>query len=96
MNSYPSEFLTQLGPVMFIAGLDVAPDATQSDTDTSEDDRILGKRLQGDPFLLLAKRLQEVLKDKSIRKGTVWVSDADRAAPGFRMLLVDKVCEVHE
>jgi len=75
---------------MFIAGLDVAPDTTQSDTETSEDDRILGKRLQGDPFVLLAKRLREVLQDKSIKKGAVWVGDTDRAGPGFRMLLVDK------
>ena len=78
---------------MFIAGLDVAPDTTQSDTETSEDDRILGKRLQGDPFVLLAKRLREVLQDKSIKKGAVWVGDTDRAGPGFRMLLVDKVRE---
>ncbi|KAF8511539.1 Gryzun, putative trafficking through golgi-domain-containing protein [Gautieria morchelliformis] len=75
---------------MFIAGLDVPPNNTQSDTDTSEDDRILGKRLQGDPFVLLTKRLREVLQEKSIKKGTVWVGDPDRAGPGFRMLLVDK------
>ena len=74
---------------MFIAGLDIAPDTTQSDTETSEDDRILG--LQHDPFLLLAKRLREVLQEKSIKKGTVWVGDTDRAGPGFRILLVDKV-----
>jgi hypothetical protein len=81
---------------MFVAGLDAAPDNTQSDTDTSEDDRILGKRLQGDPFVLLTKRLREALQEKSIKKGTVWVGDADRAGPGFRMLLVDKVREVFD
>ncbi|KAF8584313.1 hypothetical protein K439DRAFT_1633686 [Ramaria rubella] len=90
MNSYPSELLTQLGPVMFIAGLDATADPPHSDTETSEDDRILGKRLQADPFLALVKRLRDVLFEKSIKKGTVWVGDAERAAPGFRMLLVDK------
>ena len=78
---------------MFVAGLDVAPDSTKSDNDTSEDDRILGKRLQSDPFVLLMKRLREVLQDKSIKKGTVWVGDTDSIGPGFRMLLVDKVRE---
>lgn len=94
MNSYPSELLTQLGPVMFIAGLDMVPDTSQSDTETSEDDRILGKRLQGDPFILLAKRLREVLQETSIKKGTIWVGDTERAGPGFRILLVDKVREL--
>jgi hypothetical protein len=78
---------------MFIAGLDLAPDTTQSDTETSEDDRILGKRLQGDPFVLLANRLREVLQENSIKKGAVWVGETDRAGPGFRILLVDKVRE---
>ena len=90
MNSYPSEFLTQLGPVMFIAGLD-APSTQQSDTESSEDDRILGKQLQPDPFIMLTKRLRDVLLEKSMKKGTIWVGDTDRVGPGFRMILVDKV-----
>ncbi|KAF8514641.1 Foie gras liver health family 1-domain-containing protein [Hysterangium stoloniferum] len=90
MNSYPSEFLMQLGPVMFIAGLDTPVETPPSDTETSEDDRILGKRVQDDPFILLTKRLRDVLLEKSAKKGTIWVGDAERTDPAFRMILVDK------
>ncbi|KAF8578622.1 hypothetical protein K439DRAFT_1527776 [Ramaria rubella] len=52
--------------------------------------RTTEKQLQADPFLMLGKCLQNVLFKKSIKKGTVWLGDAEPTAPGFGMLLVDK------
>ncbi|KIJ31271.1 hypothetical protein M422DRAFT_267076 [Sphaerobolus stellatus SS14] len=74
MNSYPSEFLAQLRPVMSVAGLDGPSDTALSDTETSEDDRVLAKTLQNDPFVSLMKRLREALQEKSVKKGTICVN----------------------
>ncbi|GJJ08598.1 hypothetical protein Clacol_002817 [Clathrus columnatus] len=89
MNSYPQEFITQLLPVMFAAGLEKFA-STAGSEETSEDDRVLGKQLLLDPFIVLATRLKDTLLEKSVKKGTIWMSDADRAQPSFRVIFVDK------
>jgi len=94
MNSYPSEFLSHLRPVMFVAGLDGAPDPPPSDAEMSEDDRVLGKSVQSDAFASLTKRLREALQEKSVNKGTIWIGDAGRAEPGFKIVMVDKVGQI--
>lgn len=71
---------------MFIAGLDVV---SEPDTDISEDDRVLGK---SDPFASLAKRLREALQEKGAKKGAIWLGERERSQPGYKMIMVDKVC----
>lgn len=75
---------------MFVAGLErfVAPAGSE---ETSEDDRILSKQLLlSDPFISLAKRLKDTLAERCVKKGTIWMTDDDRAQPSFRVVFVDK------
>ena len=59
MNSYPLDLLTQLAPVMFVAGLD-QPTSPQSSS-------------KPDEFLILITRLREALQSQ--RKVAVWQSE---------------------
>lgn len=78
MNSYPSELLAQLAPVMFVAGLDVqTPPESVSET----------QRPQLDPFDVLTIRLRDALVAQ--RKPAIWQPDKSKT---FQAILVDKVC----
>ncbi|KAJ7287102.1 Gryzun, putative trafficking through golgi-domain-containing protein [Mycena rebaudengoi] len=87
MNSYPPELLTQLAPVMFVAGLDAPPPQTPQ-TPTSPElspTTPTTPRSQQDPFAVLTLRLREALLAQ--RKVAIWQPDK---AKSFQMILVDK------
>ncbi|OCH86086.1 hypothetical protein OBBRIDRAFT_890731 [Obba rivulosa] len=77
MNSYPSELLNQLAPVMFVAGLeDLTLQPPQTPTRTTAPQ---------DPFAALSTRLREVLLSQ--RKAAIWQPEKNRT---FKVLLADK------
>lgn len=77
MNSYPVELLTQLAPVMFVAGLD-APNPPETPTTPHTP-------CQQDPFVQLLQRLRDALVSQ--RKSAIWSSDKSKT---FQVILVDK------
>lgn len=97
MNSYPSELLMQLSPVMFVAGLNATtppPGSQNSASGESEaDDEEQPTKKSADPFVLLAQRLREVLMAQ--RRISAWQPSAGQPAGQvkvFQTVLVDKVC----
>ncbi|KAF7321602.1 hypothetical protein MKEN_00681300 [Mycena kentingensis (nom. inval.)] len=81
MNSYPPELLTQLAPIMFVAGLDApqaAPAVAQSPTTPTT------PRQQPDPFVLLASRLKDAFLAQ--RKVAIWQPDKQKT---FQIISVD-------
>jgi hypothetical protein len=78
MNSYPSELLTQLAPVMFVAGLD--PAAPQSPPATHK-----SQQQQQDPFILLTLRLRETFVSQ--RQPSIWAPEKSKS---FQIIPVDK------
>lgn len=88
MNSYPPELLTQLAPVMFVAGLDPPPSPPiplsqqipQSPSRTTPP-----KPQQQDPFVLLTVRLREAFLSQ--RKVSIWAPEKSKV---FQILPVDK------
>ncbi|KAL0578934.1 hypothetical protein V5O48_003082 [Marasmius crinis-equi] len=78
MNSYPSELLTQLAPVMFVAGLDV-PNPPSDAPSTSQSPR------PQDSFHQLVQRLRDALIAQ--RKPAIWQPDKSKT---FQAVLVDK------
>ncbi|KAG6837812.1 hypothetical protein H0H93_016180 [Arthromyces matolae] len=75
MNSYPPELLTQLAPVMFVAGLDPVPSTEQPTPATGK----------GNDFVILASRLRETLQAQ--RKVSIWQPEKMKT---FQVILVDK------
>jgi hypothetical protein len=84
MNSYPPELLTQLAPVMFVAGLGQAAPATPATPGTPMTPTTPGAR--GDPFQTLIARLRDVLSVQ--RKVAVWQPEQSKS---FQVIMVDKV-----
>ena len=83
MNSYPSELLTQLAPVMFVAGLDPlssSPPVPQSPPATPKT-----QQQHQDPFNLLTLRLRESFLSQ--RNPLVWAPEKSKT---FQILPVDK------
>src|ERR1700685_258098 len=83
MNSYPPELLTQLAPVMFVAGLDPSPSSPgvlQSPPVTPK-----SPQQQQDPFTLLDLRLREAFVSQ--RTPSVWAPEKSKT---FQILPVDK------
>ncbi|KAF7315077.1 hypothetical protein MIND_00021900 [Mycena indigotica] len=78
MNSYPPELLTQLAPIMFVAGLDT-PQVVQSPT-TPTTPRLQ----QQDSFTLLTSRLKEAFLAQ--RKVAIWQPDKHKT---FQIISVD-------
>lgn len=90
MNSYPPELLTQLAPIMFVAGLDPAnvvhspinspstptPQSATTPTQASKDQ---------DQFAQLIHRLRDALSSQ--RKVAVWQPEKSNT---FQIVLVDK------
>jgi|SRR5712671_2482508 len=81
MNSYPTEFLIQLAPVMFVAGLDVPPPLEPVTAPTSD------ARPTQDPFTVLTIRLREALLSQ--RTTAIWQPEKSKI---FQTVFVDKVC----
>ena len=82
MNSYPPELLTQLAPVMFVAGLDplpAPPGTSQSPLATPTSQQ------QQDPFTLLTFRLRESFLSQ--RKPSIWAAEKSKT---FQIIPVDK------
>jgi hypothetical protein len=79
MNSYPIEFLAQLAPVMFVAGLGVEPSPKQPA------DQPAASKSPSDAFSILCSRLREALSSQ--RKVAVWQPDKSKV---FQVALVDK------
>ena len=80
MNSYPSELLVQLAPVMFVAGLGTPappapPTSPQSPSPKPQD-----------AFVLLATRLKDVLQAQ--RRPSVWQPDKSKT---FQVVFVEPV-----
>ncbi|KAH7928708.1 hypothetical protein BV22DRAFT_1004322 [Leucogyrophana mollusca] len=94
MNSYPPELLSQLAPVMFVAGLDAptststppAPPTPQSATHphTPSSAPPTPSKSQ-DSFAQLASRLRDALQSQ--RKPTIWAPERTKT---FHIILVDK------
>lgn len=74
MNSYPPELLTQLAPVMFVAGLDATPKMASSNQSTKAQD-----------FNVLTMRLREALQAQ--RTAAFWQPERSQT---FQIVLVDK------
>ncbi len=85
MNSYPTELLVQLAPVMFVAGLDVSapPEPVSSAVPGSGP----STRLTQDPFTSLTVRLRDALLSQ--RTAVIWQPEKNKS---FQTVLVDKVC----
>ncbi|KAI9511510.1 Gryzun, putative trafficking through golgi-domain-containing protein [Russula earlei] len=77
MNSYPPEFLVQLAPVMFVAGLDPPP--PPEPVPSSE------ARPAQDPFAVLTVRLRDALLSQ--RTTAIWQPEKSRI---FQTVLVEK------
>ncbi|KAL0072574.1 hypothetical protein AAF712_000337 [Marasmius tenuissimus] len=77
MNSYPIELLTQLAPVMFVAGLDVPNSPDTLDTPQSPRGQ--------DSFSQLVQRLRDALVNQ--RKPAIWQPDKSKT---FQVVIVDK------
>ncbi|KAI6029321.1 Gryzun, putative trafficking through golgi-domain-containing protein [Pisolithus microcarpus] len=90
MNSYPTEMLVQLAPIMFVAGLDLPPTLAAAPVVPSLANKDPSSpptpppKVQ-DPFTLLIFRLREVLLSQS--KSAVWSPDRTKV---FQVVLVDK------
>ncbi|KAL0955838.1 hypothetical protein HGRIS_002040 [Hohenbuehelia grisea] len=82
MNSYPPDFLAQLAPVMFAAGLDVPPPPP---TSPAQPDSPKVASTSQDPFVVLAHRLREALSSQ--RKPNIWQPDKNKT---FHIVLADK------
>jgi trafficking protein particle complex subunit 11 len=80
MNSYPPELLTQLAPVMFVAGLD-APQAAPDSSSTLP----IPPPKSSDPFQVLSLRLRDALL--AYRKVAIWQPEKNKS---FQVVLVDK------
>ena len=74
MNSYPPELLTQLAPVMFVAGLDATPGIASSNLSTKAQD-----------FNILTLRLREALQAQ--RTAAFWQPEKSQT---FQVILVDR------
>ncbi|TFY76432.1 hypothetical protein EWM64_g7579, partial [Hericium alpestre] len=90
MNSYPPELLTQLAPLMFVAGLDVpsppdAPPLSSSPSVQSSTQSIASPRPPQDPFTVLTLRLRDALLAQ--RKVAIWQPEKSKT---FQVVLVDK------
>ncbi|KAI6046343.1 Gryzun, putative trafficking through golgi-domain-containing protein [Pisolithus marmoratus] len=90
MNSYPTEMMVQLAPVMFVAGLDIPPSSAavpvpppSANMDPSSPPAP-PQKVQ-DPFTLLIFRLREVLLSQC--KSSVWSPERTKI---FQVVLVDK------
>jgi hypothetical protein len=91
MNSYPSELLMQLLPVMFVAGLNSQDDAKASLLGNSEGP-VSPVAKRADPFVSLAHRLHDVLMSQ--RRISIWQPGAGQPAGNvkiFQPVFVDKV-----
>ncbi|KAF9268549.1 hypothetical protein L218DRAFT_852654 [Marasmius fiardii PR-910] len=84
MNSYPIELLTQLAPVMFVAGLDLPMSSSTGSSDTTTQPQPSPSRPQ-DPFLQLTQRLRDALVSQ--RKLSIWQPEKSKT---FQVILVDK------
>ncbi|KAK7036442.1 hypothetical protein VNI00_011639 [Paramarasmius palmivorus] len=88
MNSYPVELLTQLAPVMFVAGLDTPAPATEPSTPASPQDPaspVPSRPQPQDPFTTLTVRLRDALVAQ--RKPAIWQPEKSKI---FQVVLVDK------
>jgi trafficking protein particle complex subunit 11 len=83
MNSYPPELLTQLAPVMFVAGLD--PPSSPQTVPQSPPATPKSPQQQQDPFTLLTLRLRESFLSQ--RKPAIWAPEKSKT---FQILPVDK------
>jgi len=81
MNSYPSELLVQLAPVMFVGGLDIPPPPGPAPSDTTP------ARPAQDPFTVLTVRLRDALLSQ--RTTAIWQPEKSKT---FQTVLVEKVC----
>ena len=86
MNSYPPELLTQLAPVMFVAGLDVATPPESTPPSSPQPPTPSGGRPQQDPFTVLTLRLRDALVAQ--RKVAIWQPEKSKT---FQVILVEKV-----
>jgi len=93
MNSYPSELLAQLAPIMFVAGLDIpntpseqAEPPSSSPSVTTQPPPLPSKAPQQDHFAGLILRLRDVLLAQ--RKPAMWQSEKSKT---FQTILVDRV-----
>lgn len=84
MNSYPPELLAQLAPVMFVAGLDVPPNAAQQPPTTPSTPQSASVK-SADPFQTLILRLREALTAQ--RKVAIWQPEKSKT---FHVILVDQ------
>lgn len=75
MNSYPPELLTQLAPLMFVAGLDAVPPPPAGTPARSQDS-----------FSALTARLRDSLMVQ--RKVAIWQPEKNKT---FNVVLVDRV-----
>ncbi|KAF9529733.1 glutathione transferase omega-1 [Crepidotus variabilis] len=82
MNSYPPELLTQLAPVMFVAGLDAPPSTTQSTPTSPLSPAPPPKQ---DAFQVLILRLRDALLAQ--RKVGIWQPEKNKS---FQVILVDR------
>lgn len=89
MNSYPTELLVQLTPVMFVAGLDLPPATTTSTSNTpqspAQSQSPPPTPTKHDPFQSLIARLRDALQSQ--RKVAIWAQERTRT---FQMIFVDK------
>src|SRR5216684_6789438 len=86
MNSYPPEFLVQLAPVMFVAGLDVSPSPEPVPSSTSDPPSLSLPAGAQDAFTLLIIRLRDALLSQRIT--AIWQPDKSKT---FQTVLVEKV-----
>ncbi|KAI8973973.1 Gryzun, putative trafficking through golgi-domain-containing protein [Trametes punicea] len=83
MNSYPPEFLVQLAPVMYVAGLDVpSPQPLPANTPPATSTQPPAKQ---DPFQVLSLRLRDALAAQ--RKVAIWQPEKPKT---FQVVFVDK------
>ncbi|KAI9062346.1 hypothetical protein FKP32DRAFT_1593495 [Trametes sanguinea] len=83
MNSYPPEFLVQLAPVMYVAGLNVQPpQAAATDGPPTPSGQQPAKQ---DPFTVLSTRLRDALSVQ--RKVAIWQPEK---AKTFQTVFVEK------
>ncbi|CDO69602.1 hypothetical protein BN946_scf184875.g5 [Trametes cinnabarina] len=83
MNSYPTEFLVQLAPVMYVAGLNAQPpQPPPSDARPTPSSQPPAKQ---DPFTVLSLRLRDALTAQ--RKVAIWQPEK---AKSFQAVFVEK------
>jgi trafficking protein particle complex subunit 11 len=86
MNSYPTELLAQLAPVMFVAGLGVPQAPTPSTSQPPITQSLTPPPTKSqDPFAILIVRLRDALLAQ--RKVAIWQPQKSQS---FHILLVDK------